>query len=67
MLIYIYFKCTSPSVLIFFTITRIRVHVFVTHLHRNRFSQPLIQGHQRVIGGHFVVNGDRHDGLQVTS
>ena len=30
------------------------------------FFQPLILGHQRLIGGHYVVNGDRHDGLHVT-
>ena len=26
--------------------------------------QPLILGHQRVIGGHYVVKGDRRDGLE---
>ena len=36
--------------------------MLVTHLHGNRFK-PLILGYQRVIGGHCVVNGDRHDGL----
>ena len=38
--------------------------MFVTHLHETGFS-TLILGHQRVIGGHYIVNGDRHDGLQV--
>ena len=28
--------------------------------------QPLILGHQRVIGGHWVVNRDRPDGLQIS-
>ena len=29
---------------------------------RTQVFQPLITGHQRVIGGHYVVNRDRHDG-----
>ena len=29
-------------------------------------KQPSILGHQRVIAGHYVVNRDRHNGLQVS-
>ena len=43
------------------------VCALVTHLHGNRFFQPLILGHQRAIGRQYVVNGDTHDGLQVTT
>ena len=35
----------------------IETSIHVTHLH------SLILGHQTLIGGHYVVNRDRHDGL----
>ena len=67
--------CVCMCVCVCVCVSRVRsyhMHVhthaqtFVTHLHGNRFFYPLIMGQQRVIGGHYVVNGDRHDGLQVS-
>ena len=49
-----------------YTCTFVCVYTHETDCYKQSPQHSLILGHQRVIGGHFVVNGDRHGGLQVT-
>ena len=49
-----------------FVCLHVHIHVYLKPISIATGFQPLILGHQRVIGGHYVVNGDRHDRLQVS-
>ena len=49
-------------------VTQVKVYFNICNLSPcKHVFQPLIVGHQMVIGCHYtIVNGDRHDGLQVS-
>ena len=42
--------------------TRVHVYIYISNPSPwEQIFQPLILGQQRGIGGHYIVNGERHD------